>query len=559
MGSGTDTGGISLDARLLEDIERLARIGVWTWVPANDAVTWSPGMYRILGIAASEPASLGAFMARVHPEDRARVERNADDARAGRAAPLEYRIAYPDGTVRLVRHEMRQAEDGGQVVGTLQDVTEHGEGVARELATLRRARQAQRQVWELATSPAVARGDLPSIARAATESVARLLDIARVSVWMLAEEDTALSLVDLYEAPADVHSADMVLAAADYPAYFAALTAGRVIDAHDARTDPRTREFTSGYLVPLGIVSMMDSAIRVSGRVVGVVCVEHVADATRTWTATDMTLASEVADQIAQTLHNRDRLAAEAQVRALNTELERRVEVRTAELARALAELEAFSYSIAHDLRAPVRHLHGYAHLLLEDAADRLDDRSRGYVDHIVDACGRLGALIDALLELSRLGRRDLAVEVVDMDALAREVWRELAARQNLSDVDLVCGALPSCRGDAVLLRQVWINLLDNAIKYSAPRDRPRVEISCEQDGDMVWYHVVDNGVGFAPDHADRVFGVFRRLHGHDEFEGNGVGLALVERIVGRHGGAVAAWSDGATGARVSFSLRCRD
>lgn len=243
------------------------------------------------------------------------------------------------------------------------------------------------------------------------------------------------------------------------------------------------------------------------------------------------------------------RKQAELAVSALNAELQ----TNTEQLQQSNRELEAFSYSISHDLRAPLRHIDGYARMLQEDAGDQLDAEMRRYLDAVGDSARQMGALIDDLLAFSKLGRKPVERVEVDMGALLQRVAEELRLA---GDPRVSIGPLPAALADPVLFKQVWLNLLSNAIKYSAPRgDAARVEVSGEQLGDRVRYSICDNGVGFDMRYADKLFGVFQRLHAQDEFEGTGVGLAIVQRIVARHGGSIAADSQPGLGATFTFEL----
>ncbi|MBB5014208.1 sensor histidine kinase [Rehaibacterium terrae] len=243
-----------------------------------------------------------------------------------------------------------------------------------------------------------------------------------------------------------------------------------------------------------------------------------------------------------------ERLAAEREVLELN----RRLQAKAEQLEQTNRELESFSYSVSHDLRAPLRHIDGYARMLAEDLGDRLDPEPRRYLQAIADSARRMGVLIDDLLALSRLGRKPLAREPVDMRALAEEALRDVPRHAATIDI----GDLPPASGDPALLKQVWINLLSNALKYSAPRgEQARVEVSGRREHGRVRYRVRDNGVGFDMRYADKLFGVFQRLHPQDRFEGTGVGLAIVHRIVTRHGGHVGAEAAPDQGACFEFDL----
>jgi PAS domain S-box-containing protein len=249
-----------------------------------------------------------------------------------------------------------------------------------------------------------------------------------------------------------------------------------------------------------------------------------------------------------------ERREAEQRVVALNSELLER----QAALEAANRELESFSYSVSHDLRAPLRHVDGYARMLREDVGPTLPGEARRYLDTIVDSARRMGMLIDDLLAFSRLGRKPLSSRPIDMTELARGALEEVRSQvgSGPTPATVEIGPLPAAAGDPVLLRQVWANLLANALKYSRTRgDEARVRIAGERRGDLLHYSVTDNGVGFDMRYADKLFGVFQRLHAQDEFEGTGVGLAIVQRIVGRHGGMVSATAEPGRGACFSFQL----
>jgi signal transduction histidine kinase len=236
----------------------------------------------------------------------------------------------------------------------------------------------------------------------------------------------------------------------------------------------------------------------------------------------------------------------------LNRDLEQRVEQRTAALVAANRELESFSYSVSHDLRAPLRHIDGYVQLLGADKASTFSPEARRYLNVITDASRQMGDLIDDLLEFSRMGQIQMRQSSVNLDALVREAIGKLEMATEGRNIAWQVPALPRVVGDVAMLRQVLANLLGNAVKYTGPRAAALIEIgSAGQENGRVILFVRDNGVGFDMRYVDKLFGVFQRLHRADEFEGTGIGLANVQRIMERHGGRV--WAEGKLGEGATF------
>jgi PAS domain S-box-containing protein len=222
--------------------------------------------------------------------------------------------------------------------------------------------------------------------------------------------------------------------------------------------------------------------------------------------------------------------------------LEQRLIERTTELEGANKELESFSYSVSHDLHAPLRAIDGFSRILLEDYADELDAEALRLLNVIRSNTQKMGQLIDDLLAFSRVGRTPIGRSKIDMGELVKSVFEELIAAASEQAPRLIIGTMPPAYGDRALIRQVFANLLSNAIKYSKPREAPVIEVGGHAEHGQDTYYVKDNGVGFDMQYANKLFCVFQRLHSAKEFEGTGVGLAIVQRIVQRHGGR--AWAE---------------
>lgn len=246
---------------------------------------------------------------------------------------------------------------------------------------------------------------------------------------------------------------------------------------------------------------------------------------------------------------------AEAQLIDYNKNLEKSVIHRTEQLEIANKELEAFSYSVSHDLRAPLRAVHGFTKMLIEDYDKILDDEGRRICSVITSSATQMSELIDDLLSFSRIGRSSLNPSMLNMEDMAESVAKELTNLDHRRDTNFSIGDLHTVHGDSNLIKHVWNNLISNAMKYSSKEAAPEIKISSRREGDYLIYVIKDNGVGFDMKYANKLFGVFQRLHSESEFEGNGVGLAIVQRIISRHGGKIWAEGEPGKGATFSFSL----
>jgi len=249
-----------------------------------------------------------------------------------------------------------------------------------------------------------------------------------------------------------------------------------------------------------------------------------------------------------------ERRRAADELNALNELLERRV----TELREANREIESFSYSVSHDLRAPLRQVNGFAGILLEEYASQLDDSAQHYLHRVVDGAQHMGRLVDDLLNLARLGRQEITVQITGLNGLVQEVAEDLKSETQDRQIDWRIGKLPFVECDPGLIKQVFANLLSNALKYTRPREHAVIEVGQASVNGREEIFVRDNGVGFNMKYADKLFGVFQRLHRQEDFEGTGVGLAIVLRIIHKHGGQIRAEAELDKGAAFYFALGAR-
>jgi light-regulated signal transduction histidine kinase (bacteriophytochrome) len=326
----------------------------------------------------------------------------------------------------------------------------------------------------------------------------------------------------------------------------------RIIAADDAHTNEYTYEFSDVYLKPLGISSMLDAPIWLGGNAIGVLCCEHVGEK-RKWGIDEENFAASVADFASISFELAEHKKTSDELREHKNKLESIVNERTAELREKNDALEAFNYSVSHDLRAPLRHAAGYLQIIEEDYSDRIDDTGLDYIKRARDSLGKMNLMIDSMLNLSRITTHKMKKTEIDLSKLMKVIAGQLVERDH--PVDLRINNTPKAVGDAGLLQIALTNLLENALKYTQKVPDPVIEFGSLQIKDKTVYFLKDNGCGFDARYVDKLFAVFQRLHSESEFEGAGIGLSTVQRVIQNHGGEIRAEGEVGKGASFYFSL----
>jgi len=495
----------------LAEAQRIAGIGNWEWDVPHNKLWWSDETFHIFEVNPQEfGATFESFINAVYPDDRERVQTSIRQTLQHDSGgwQIDYRISRADGTIRFVHEEAETVfdQDGRPLkrLGTVQDITER----KRAEESLRESEKRYKQ----------------------------LLDSVTDYIYTVQVQDN--------RPIATVHSPGCAAVTGYTPEDYAAdpgLWYCMVYEPDRTAVTEQAARLLSGEAVePLEHRLLHRDG---SLRWVRHTCVPRY-DLQRRLLAYDGLIADITA-----------RKRAEEQIHRLNQELEQRVIDRTAQLEAANKELEAFAYSVSHDLRAPLRHIDGFLELLQQTIEETLDERSRHYMSSIANAARRMGTLIDDLLAFSRMGRNEMSKKSVDLGVLIQDIIREFEPEIQDRTIHWRIADLPTVSGDRTMLRLVLTNLVSNALKFTRGHAPAEIEIDCEAGEKETVVFIRDNGVGFDMAYVDKLFGVFQRLHPADEFEGTGIGLANVRRIITRHGGRT--WAEGQVnqGAVFYFSL----
>lgn len=512
--------------------------GLAEWINGSEELYVSPRLSHIMGYdSGGRRMPVTDFVAGIHPSDKPGWDAMMDDLLGGGhdVFQLEVRMRHADGTYHwfMVRGVAQRDAAGRstRVVGTIGDIS-----------LRKRLEQVDLAERELLARIAAGAPLADVSARLAVLVEGLLNEDSRVAVLTC-----GTSVNDSVDVVAPGLSADFRAALARLPLPSGATAPPLVIDDPDGAPGAEAHR---AAMADEGLSALWALPLAGPGGIaLGALVICH----RQPWRPgrPDENLVQRLVE-IAQLALERAR--GERQVRELNESLERRVAERTALLEQANNELEAFSYSVSHDLRSPLRAINGFAHLLTEHAAATLDDEGRDMLQRIQRGSNRMGQLIDDILRFSRMARVDMAHTDVGLDKLARSVAAELLEQYPVARVTVA--PLGRVSGDPAMLRQVFANLISNALKFSVHAEQPLIELFVALQDGVPAICVRDNGVGFDLLYADRLFGVFQRMHGAEEFSGTGVGLAIVKRIVERHGGRVSVRTAPGKGATFCFTLR---
>jgi signal transduction histidine kinase/HAMP domain-containing protein len=431
------------------------------------------------------------------------------------------------------------------------ELTAANDSLTREIAFRKRAEQSlmerteriinhQRALLRLAKD---AGSDLATMLHKAVEEAATTLGVERVSIWFLNQPSSELQCSGLYTRAEGQCQDETRLRAVDYPAYFQAIENSRIVAANDARTDPRTREFTQAYLEPQGITAMMDIPIRLHAKLLGVICCEHVGQP-REWSLEEQDFGASVADMIALQVETDERRKLEEALAKANVELADTVR----DLRRSNKELQEFAHVAAHDLKAPLRAIGTLADWIASDYAEKFDEPGKQQMQLLKGRVSRLAELIDGILHYSEIGKAGTGPEPLNLNELIPEIVALLDPPEHIRVT--AKGELPTIVAEKTRVGQVFRNLIDNAIKY-LDKAEGHIEIGCTDDGDFWRFSVSDNGPGIEKKYFQKIFQMFQTLAPRDERESTGIGLAIVKKIVELFGGGV--WVESTLGEGTTF------
>ena len=534
--------------RTLSTAEQIAGTGGWEFDVASETISRSDELSRIVGVpSGTDVTSIDRVLDLIHADDREMMADSLNSSiRDRKPYVCKYRIMRPDGReiVVSVRGEpiVDEFDRVVRVIGSTQDVT-----LSQEAGRVLEQRRRMALLSGDLGAALIRNHSLRKTLKLCTEAVNKHLQSAFTFIWIFNEDNSTFELM--------ASSADSTLV--DYDdTYIPSAAVECLSRVADERTPCVSNSLLNGsgqegdeWTRRESIVAYAGLPLVVNKKLVGVLALfsRHAV------TYINKEALYSAADAIALGIQRRK---AEDELRKLNADLENVVSKRTAQLQAVHKQLDEFTYSVAHELRAPLRGIDGFSQLVISEFRSQLPEQARLYLNRVRNSAQRMQKLIDELLRLSYLGKQPLNMQQVDMNSLVEEVISELRSLHPSRAIEVHTANLPACKCDPYLIHQVFANLLSNSFKYTGRNALAEIEVGCTIEDDACVFFVRDNGVGFDMEHAAKLFEAFRRLHKAEDFDGAGIGLAIVQRIVSRHGGAVWAQSQPDKGAAYYFTLK---
>lgn len=524
--------------------------GVWDWDVPSDSIVWSPQLYDLFGVdMRTVNPSFDTWRALLLPDDLVNAELSIEVALKEHISyQSDYRVLLPDATIRWINATGEgYYDDNGKVlrmVGICQDITARKQ--AEEVIRIHSERLQNLHQIDQAMLKAIESPEM--VVYIALQFMRSLLQCQRASVSILDLENKEIEVFAADVSGKSIVKIDTVLTEEVYK-NIDELRQNKV-EIVENSSILQAPSAINKILQAKGMQSFINVALISELKMYGVLNVGW--KNARIITSEEIEIANEVAIQITNAIEKARLLKV---TRRYSAELEARVIQRTAELEQSNKELEAFSYSVSHDLRAPLRHINGYIDLLKNRFHDLLPEIGKHYLDSIADSARLMGIMIDDLLQFSRTGRLELHQIDLDMNTILKEALQSITQDIPERNIKWRLTPLPHVKGDYNLLQLVWANLLSNAVKFTQYKENTVIEIGFTEEGNEYVFYVKDNGAGFDMQYAQKLFGVFQRLHSSDEFEGTGIGLANVRRIIIKHGGRTWAEAELDKGAIFYFTL----
>lgn len=533
---------------VLNEMGRVAKIGGWEFDPLTGEGSWTDEVARIHDLDPDVPTSRSLGI-NFYTEVSKRIIENAIEEllATGKGYDLELELISAKGIHKWVRTIGHPVIEEGKIVnvrGSFQDISEQkmAESILRlQSERLRVMHEIDHAILQSMQSP-------ESIVLTALSYIKGILDYKMAMVGFFNPETNEMNYYSEDETNPDLLARRFNLTKEQYEGIeFLGKSAISVVS--DIK-DVEVPQKVAVMLQQLGIHSFVNTPLFSAQAFYGTLNIGW--GASRKVDPGELEIIEEVSSQISLAIEQSYLLKESLRY---TVELEERVKERTRQLIESNKELEAFTYSVSHDLRAPLRHINGYIDLLITKYNEILPEKGKHYLETILDSATQMGILIDDLLQFSRTGRQEMRQGNLDMNSLVNEVIQSMTVETANREIEWSIASLPRVYGDHSLLRMVWINLLSNAVKYTREKEKAIIEIKVTENSDSFTFSVKDNGAGFDMNYAHKLFGVFQRLHTTAQFEGTGIGLANVRRIINKHGGETWAEAELGLGATFFFTI----